>query len=85
MPDFDKDEVGAMTAEYFSGKMTAPNWKAGKREALPDAPHDKPWLGKSIVLDELDLLDPDEDALADTEQGWALMLARKLYTTDEYL
>ena len=85
-PQFEDDEIGAMTAAYFSGKMTEPNWRIGKRAAHPDAPPDRPWLGKSIVLEEMDLLEPEEqDGAGDSEQGLALTLARKLYTTDKYL
>jgi hypothetical protein len=82
----DHDEICAMNEAYFSGKMTAPNWKQGSRAALPDAPAGRPWVGKSVVLDEMDLLDPaEQDGPGDSEQGLALMLARKLYSTDEYL
>jgi hypothetical protein len=85
-PERNHDELCALNEAYFSGKMTAPDWTTGSRAALPDAPSDKPWLGKSILLDERDLLEPEEqDGPGDSEQGLALMLARKLYSTDEYL
>jgi len=38
-----------------------------------------PLVGKTITIDAFDLLEPE-----DSEQGHAVMLARKLYDTDDY-
>lgn len=48
-------------------------------------PH--PLDGKTIAISELDFCEPDASQFSarESEQGIALMLARKLYETDDYL
>jgi hypothetical protein len=66
--------------------MKEPDWTTGSRASLPNSSADEPWFGKSIVLRHMDLLEPEEtDGPGDSEQSYALMLTRKMYTTDDYL
>jgi hypothetical protein len=51
----------------------------------PEKPH--PLAGKTIPIDESDFCEPEPSQFGprESEQGLALMLARKLYETDDYM